>query len=448
MVSPIKVETYEDFDQNVCGVGQNFVSIHNSSVPKSSFTQNVIYSDFPDTGYIPLIASLYSLNMPDYIFYINTSNVNYMPSTLWLEEAVSKFCEGDYDVIFGGKTVYQNNDVGIGLAIIRSPLVRELLYHTNSTYNSIPPLLSISLLIAKNPHIKSIYHLFDGIKPEQNYDHIINPQIPRSQMCPNINDSTNPTLGLLLPQFKRKYIYNFITDYEKQTLLPEFYCIVQCENRITLDLARIRSKSSRPVYHIWGYNWSPLFLFPIFISSLFPVDFVMRWDDDQSPIDNNVHQSFVDEIKNDNSIIGMGGSSYNSKSPKLFGMIAKDNCSERDTFAVPLMYRPMHGKLTARLRPYTLAQGEDITLSLASKLICNITVKSKQFKYKTYQYDWNKQSRDRKLNKLPENKEGDLMNRIYSHFIEKADYVPVCYVNKTKKDAYKKIEYKHSDYYE
>ncbi|KAH0785961.1 hypothetical protein GPJ56_010095 [Histomonas meleagridis] len=447
MGDPINVESYEDFDDNVVNLQSNFLTIHNSSTPKDNFTQQVIYSDFPDAGYLPLIASLYTLNMPDYIFYVNTSYVNSMPSTAWLEDAISQFCHNDYDILFGGQTTYKGVKVGIGIAIIRSTLVRELLYYTNSTYFSIPPLLSLSLISSRNSAIRIVYYPFDGIKSSSNYDYITNPQIPQYRMCPNINDPPNPTIALLLPQFKRKYIYNFIENFEKQTLLPEFYCIVQCENRITLDLSLIRKKSSRPVYHIWGYNWSPLFLFPVYVSSFFPVDFVMRWDDDQTPKDINHQRYFVDEIKNKNKLIGTNGKSYTEISSKVYGMKTKSKCDEKDHISVPLMYRPMHAKVAARLRPYSLAQGEDMTLCISSSLVCNATTIKKRYNFKTYQYDWNKQALDRKLNKLPENKKGTLINNIYDYFIEKADYVPICFENVTKKDAYKKIEFAHSEFY-
>ncbi|KAH0787155.1 hypothetical protein GPJ56_008869 [Histomonas meleagridis] len=375
--------------------------------------------------------------MPDYIFYANTSQFNYMPTTEWLEEATSHLCDNDFDILFGGKSSYHNVDVGIGFAIIRSTLVRELLYYTNSTFDSIPPLLSLSLLKSRNPKIRSFYYLFEGIKPDANYDYLdAKPlQVPQPQKCPTVN-VLSPTIGLLLPQFKRKHIYKFITDYEKQTLLPEFYCILQCENRITLNIDKIRSKSTRPIYHIWGYNWSPLFLFPVYISGFFPVDFVMRWDDDQSPIDINTHLNMMNEIKDIDALIGMGGFIYN-KTNRVCGI---------DHVSVPLMYRPFHAKLTARLRPYTLAQGEDITLSLSSSLVCNSTKKAKKFKHKSYQNDLNKQAFDLKLNRLAENRDGNLFNNIYNYFMKVGGYVPTCYGN-ISKDAYKNIEFEHSDFY-
>ncbi|KAH0795976.1 hypothetical protein GPJ56_000044 [Histomonas meleagridis] len=449
MVQQIPLETYKDINNDKYIIKDYYLTLRNSSIPKDQYTQKVTYNDLPDLGYITLAATLYSITLPDFVFFVNTSNIKYMPPTKWLEDSISILTETGSDIVYGGKTQYQGIDCGIGLAVINSALLRELLYYTNLNSFTMPPLLILSLLNQKNEDFHYTYNLFDGIKLNQNYDYITEISIPHYQKCANINDTSNPTIALLLPQFKRDYIYDFIWDYNNQSLLPEFYCLVQCENRIELNLNLIRSRASRPVYHIWGYNWSPLFLFPLYVSSFFPVDFVMRWDDDQAPLNGAIQKGFVQRIRDKDTIIGMAGlRDLRINCGKWMGKVKQ--CEECDHVAVPLMYRPFHAKLAARLRPYTFAFGEDVALAVSSRMICKTKTRRKLFLTKQYQEDQKNQMNDEKLSKLPDNNKGDKVIGLYCHYRMNGGYVPTCQTNEThftKSDAYKKLEYEHTEYF-
>ncbi|KAH0790389.1 hypothetical protein GPJ56_005685 [Histomonas meleagridis] len=448
MKQPIHLETYEDTQKIV--ITNYHLTIRNSTIPKGGYTQKVTYSDFPDLGYVTLVGSLYLMEMPDYVFFVNASNVNYMPSTSWLEESIIKIQESDCDVLYGGETTYNNIPAGIGVALVRTPVIRELLYYTNVNVFEVPPLLALSLLNSANEEFRSIFYEFEGLKPLQNYDYVTNAQIPHYQTCPNLKDPKDPTIGVLLPQFKREYIYDFITSYEKQTILPEFYCLVQCENRVTFNIELIRSKSSRPVYHIWGYNWQLLFFYPLYISGLFPVDFVMRWDDDQMPDDVDIHKNFMNIIRDKNLIIGMAGLRDVRKScGKWIGQIK--HCKPLDHVAVPLMYRPYNARVAARLSPATFRYGEDVHLCISSKMVCDTISTRKIYATKQFQNDNKSNANDQELNKIKIDNEHNPMKHTYCHYRVHAGYVPVCFTNATHytpKNSYMRIEYEHTQFYE
>ena len=64
------------------------------------------------------------------------------------------------------------------------------------------------------------------------------------------------------------------------------------------------------------------------LSSVFPCDFALKYEDDQWPIDNTIQQRLINNAKGKNVIIGFGGylvgNSYCGYSPKNFKKIEKD----------------------------------------------------------------------------------------------------------------------------
>lgn len=131
------------------------------------------------------------------------------------------------------------------------------------------------------------------------------------------------------------------------------------------------------------------------LSSVLPCDFVLKYDDDQWPRENTLQQRFINNARGKNIIIGRGGylvrKSYCGYSPKNFtqnGMGYVDHCS------VPVLIRPGYIKLDARNKIYRIFGGEDISLSLNSRKLCNVVSKKMRMKLVEKQRDGNNIARD------------------------------------------------------
>ncbi|KAH0786515.1 hypothetical protein GPJ56_009586 [Histomonas meleagridis] len=432
---------------NYLNILSSFAVIRDKTLLKCGYKYNITYTTFPDNGYFALQSAIYLLEMPDYVLYVNSSNVNYMPTNSWVESAINKMIFQKSDVLFGGNTTFQNKTVGIGVAILKASIVRELLYYTNSTFTSIPPLLAVSLL--PRDKIRIVYNHFDGIKPLQNYDHITKVEQLRYQKCSIVSNTTKPTLAVMIPLFKRQNIYEYIKSFENETYKANFYLLVQCENRFTLNLKLVQSNIKRrvPVYHIWCYNWSPLFMFPLYVTGMLPVDFVMRWDDDERPFGNQTHNNLIERVKNDDNIAGL--QLFNDNRIRW----EKDDgnapfCGRTDHIAAPMMYRPTHAKIAARTKVITFAHGEDIYVSVSSNIVCNTNMVFAGMPFDMNGEDGLKHENDEEMKKA-KNYQGAMyfVWEIYNDYRRRAKYVPQCLVNEntTSRGNFALIEFAHTD---
>jgi hypothetical protein len=164
------------------------------------------------------------------------------------------------------------------------------------------------------------------------------------------------------------------------------------------------------------------------LSSVLPCDFVMKYDDDQWPIDNNIQQKLIDAAKDKNVIIGNGGysvpESFCGYSPENYTITKKDIV---DHSSVPLLIRPSYIKLDARNNIYRLFGGEDISLSLNSHKLCNVTSKTISMKLKELQKDGKNQRADKQIIlafKNEKEKYFDLFGNFYCYLI-KSGYKPI-----------------------
>jgi hypothetical protein len=145
-------------------------------------------------------------------------------------------------------------------------------------------------------------------------------------------------------------------------------------------------------------NWNSFFFLNLRLSSVLPCDFILKYDDDQWPIDNTIHQRLINKAKDKNVIIGLRGvlikKSYCGYSPKKFKITTNDVV---DHAAVPILTRPSYIKLDARNYIYRLYYGEDIHLSLNSWKLCNVTSKTMKMKLIQNQRDGNNQRADKHI---------------------------------------------------
>ena len=216
--------------------------------------------------------------------------------------------------------------------------------------------------------------------------------------CPSKNDRNIPSLCIILPAFKRNYFSSSFQAFSTQTYKPKFYIIIQNENRIHYNLSLIQKIVKEPVYHIWIQNWNSFFFLNLRLSSVLPCDFILKYDDDQWPKDNNIQQRLINAAKGKNIIIGRGGysvrKSFCGYSPKSF---KKTENTLVDHTAVPLLTRPGYIKLDARNNIYRLYGGEDIALSLNSYKLCNVTSKKMKMKLMEKQKDGKNQRADKQI---------------------------------------------------
>lgn len=141
-----------------------------------------------------------------------------------------------------------------------------------------------------------------------------------------------------------------------------------------------------------------IFFLNLRLSSVLPCNFLLKYDDDQWPNDNKLQKKLINIIKGKNIIIGGNGylvkNSLCGYSPKNFINTEKGVV---DHSSVPLLIRPGFIKLDARNSLYRLYGGEDITLSLNSRKICNVTSIKIKMKLIQKQRDGNNQRADKQI---------------------------------------------------
>ena len=174
------------------------------------------------------------------------------------------------------------------------------------------------------------------------------------------------------------------------------------------------------------------------LSSVFPCDFILKYDDDQWPTDNKLHEKLINEVKNKNIMIG--GRGYFVNSFFRCYMPTNPNDIEQgivvDHIATPFITRPYYLKLDARNKIYSLYHAEDVALSVNSWKLCNTTSIYMKLKLIQKHGDGNNKDTD-KQNKLIYDKEKDIFENSY-HYLINSGYIPKRW-NSSKKWQSKKL---------
>ena len=381
-------------------------------------TVKIVQSNFPDSIFLPLVLSLYGNTVPELVLFIegedliDNSGYNLLK---WVEKAYKKIKINNYDYIFGNSQVINGKRIGCSLLLSKASIIEHLLYYTDSDTSHMNPFIQLSLAT----QTKFCFILFNYIKTSK----LDNTQsrFSLNMNCPSSNDKDMPSLCIILPNFKRNYIYTSFNAFSKQTFKPKFYVVIQNDNRIHYNLSSIQKIVNESIYHIWMQNWNSFFFLNLRLSSVLPCDFVLKYDDDQWPIDNNIQKKLINTAKGRNVIIGRGGylikDSFCGYSPKKFRKIQN---SIVDHAAVPLLMRPGYIKLDARNNIYRLYGGEDIALSLNSYKSCNVTSIKMRMKLMERQSDGNNQIKDRQIITAYQN-EKDINFNLFSNIY--------CYLN-------------------
>ena len=384
----------------------------------------IIQSNFPDSIYLPLVVSLYGENIPEFILFIEGDDIidNFGDNlTIWIDNAYNILLENKYDYIFGNSKIINGKKIGCSLLFSKASIIEHLLYYTDSDTSHVNPFIQLSL----SNKTKFFFMQFDNIK-SSNLENI-NGKFSLNMNCPLIIEKENPSICVILPNFKRNYFSYSFPAFSKQTYKPKFYLIIQNENRIYYNISLIQRMVNEPVYHIWMQNWNSFFFLNMRFSSIIPCDFALKYDDDQWPLDNKLQEKLINYSKYKNVIIGKGGfsikQSYCGYSPENYIEIESN---EVDHAAVPILMRPSYIKLDARNKIYRLYGGEDIALCLNSFKLCNITSKKFEMNLMEQQTDGNNQAADKQIiNEYKKEKEKNfnLFINIYCYLI-RSGYVP------------------------
>ena len=355
----------------------------------------IVQSNFPDSIFLPLVVSLYGNTIPELVLFIegdellDNSENNLIK---WTVNAYEKIMTNKYDYIFGNSIFIEGKKIGCSLLLSKASIIEHLLYYTDSDTSHAHPFIQLSLAT----QTKYAFFPFNYIK-SSNFE-MINGRISLNMDCPSIDDKENQSFCIMIPAFKRNYFPFSFPAFSNQTYRPKYYIIIQNENKMHYNLSLIQKMVSEPVYHIWMQNWNSFFYLNLRLSSVFPCDFILKYDDDQWPIESTIQQKLINIARGKNIIIGRSGylirKSYCGYSPKKYKKI--DN-KVVDHSAVPILMRPGYIKLDARNNIYRLYGGEDIALSLNSWKLCNVTSKKMKMKLIEKQKDGKNQRADKQI---------------------------------------------------
>ena len=387
-------------------------------------TVKIIQSNFPDTIFLPLVVSLYGKTVSELILFIEGEDliINSGNNLIrWFANAYKKIKKSKYDYIFGNSKIIKGKKIGCSVLLSKAFIIEHLLYYTDSDTSHVNPFIQLSLAT----QTKFGFFPFKYIKSlnlENNHT-----RFSLNMNCPSYDDKNIPSFCILLPNFKRNYFSSSFPSFSKQTYKPKFYIIIQNDNKIQYNLSFIQKFVNEPVYHIWMQNWNSFFFLNLRLSSVLPCDFVLKYDDDQWPKENTLQQKLINYVKGKNLIIGKNGysikKSFCGYSPNNFKKIENNIV---DHSSVPILTRPGYIKLDARNKIYRLYGGEDISLSLNSWKLCNVTSKLMKMKLIEKQRDGNSQRRDKQIiSELNNEKERkfNLFRNTYCYLI-RSGYIP------------------------
>ena len=383
----------------------------------------IILSNFPDSIYLPLVISLYGNSNPKLVLFIEAEDLSIDCKNellQWINSAYSKINKMNYDYIFGNSQIINGNKIGCSLLLSKSSTIVHLLYHTDSDTTHANPFLQLSLATqTKFDFIQ--FNSFNNVSKLEN----INCKLSKDFICPMINDNLTPSLGIMIPAYKRNYFSFSFSSFSKQTYKPKFYIIIQNDNLKHFNLSYIQSIVDEPVYHIWMKNWNSFFYLSHRISALLPCDFILKYDDDQWPNEDKLQEILINKAINQNIIIGNNGyfvqRSICGYSPKYFNKSSLDN---KDHVAVPLLIRPSYLKLDSRNKLFRIYGSEDVSLSINAYNLCNVLSKTLKMNLTEKQIDGNSQGKDKKV--ILAKKKEKIFNFFISSycFLIRSGYIP------------------------
>ena len=337
----------------------------------------------------------------------------------WYDYAYKQIINNDYDYVFGNYQVFNGDKIGCSLLLCNSSIIQHLLYYTDSDTTHINPFIQLSLA----DKTKFCFYKFYYIK-ESKLENIHN-RFSFNLDCPSTNDIFNPSFCILLPAFKRNYFSQIFSAFSNQTYKPKFYLFIQNDNRRHFNFTLFQNIVKEPIYHIWIQNFNSFFFLIHRFASILPCDFIIKYDDDEWPLDNALHEKLINKMKNQNLLIGGRGYFVN----KSFRCYSPTNWSEIqqgivvDHMATPFISRTGYFKLDARNKIYSLYHAEDVALSVNSLKLCNVTSIYLGMRIIQNHGDGNNKEADEK-NKLIYQKDKFIFQNSYRYLIN-SGYKPI-----------------------
>ena len=274
--------------RNIYFIKSNNIS-YNSNIDNlinNSFIK-IVQSNFPDSIFLPLAVSLYGNIFPSLVLLIEGEEINDNCGNElieWINNAYNSLIKNNYDYIFGNFQYINGNKIGCTILLSNYSIIEHLLYYTNSDTSHMHPFIQLSLATKTNfVFIKFKYTYLKKIT-------YINKTFSSDINCPLIHDNENSSLCLVLPTFKRNYLNYSFNAFSNQTYKPKLYLIIQNEDRIHYNLSLIQQNIREPIFHIWMKNWNSFFFLNHRIFSLLPCNFILKYDDDQWPLDSLLHE--------------------------------------------------------------------------------------------------------------------------------------------------------------
>ena len=383
----------------------------------------IIQSNFPDSIFLPFVISLFGNTNPKYVLFVDDEEVidiNINNFLNWVDNASKDIIINKYDYIFGNYKFISGRKIGSTILLSKASIIQHFLYYTNCNTKHVNPFIQLSF--ANKTKFKFI-PLYSNIAFDLNN---INGIFSTNMKCPSFNNDRQ-SLCILLPTFKRNYIYHSLLSLSYQTYKPSFYVIIQNDNKIHFNLSYIQDIIKEPVYHIWIQNWNSYFYLIHRIASVLPCDYILKYDDDQWPLDNTIHERLIKEVKNKNIIIGHRGYSIKKtflKYTHLFTKILDKNIL--DHAATPMLVRPGYFKLDARNMIYRLYSTEDISLSLNSWIFCKVSSIRMKMNLFEIHNDGKNQRVDKEIKYFYENEKYKRNNIFFNTYIYLilAGYIP------------------------
>lgn len=432
-------EKWKNIYSNRCTVDDYYFYVRSDKDKNSDLVINfekpkIVFSTFNDNDYFPLIISVYAYKQRDFTLFVNADECDEPPSPDWIDESVSQIYHNGFEGVYGHRVELKNKvTVGTSLMLVKQGCLRELIFYTNVNTESINAPAMICILAQRENSKWSVgYHISSIVKKDLSFDFDKFEDRYKSvkyEKCPDLSDKPRPKLAVMLPNYKRTYIYDFIKEHDKQTYQPEFYFIIQIRHKVDLDLKKIGEGIKAPVYRVWIYNFNTYFFLNGHLTTVLPVDNVMRYDDDLHTRNYTHHQRLINDMRGKHLILGHGyyywsGCSCGMKNCKF----NNDHPLNPDHIGSPFMYRPTNARVEARFQPPSFLGGEDIALCTTNHLVCNTYNLIRPLdppSFTWHQNDGNGQMGDQDIIEgYRKEKVGGLFYKLYCWYIQ-AGFIPV-----------------------
>ena len=334
----------------------------------------IVRSNADKYGYLSFLFPL--VYNSTYTLIINANELKtILPSSLWIDEALSIIKNNSSRIPVCGKNTNQNSP--FGCMLIQSLDLRYLWMKTEFRKQ---PVKAMDI----------IYHSFQCLFHSEMYNDFVTP----SFLC-NSSDSTNyhytesscvhdlnieplkcsssrksdGSVGIVITQYRRNYFPKFLkTVQESSTPVKEILVYQNLQYKNYRDT--FKQFSNLNLKHVWSTNWNcPFFcrfIVPFVLNSYYLINF-----DDDVLLKKNTIRSLVKRVSSSDSISGLAGRQIRDVSSnrlKLYTAKSKKNMYDFIiiTYATKLEYL----KVFWRYRPVSTFNGEDIHLGLSNYVEC------------------------------------------------------------------------------